>query len=730
MLVLLVLLVQRLAAGRLDGRWQYALWLAVVVRLVLPWAPSSSLSVNNAIESARTAWVEARAARAGDASAAPEALATGAAPGAVSTDSPEGSMAEEGLVSDPAVVASASVEGSGAVAGSVAGGMRRWHERLGWRGMLEAIWLAGVLVFGGGLAWQHFELWRAIKGRRPLTDTETLDLLEECKERMGVGTLLAIVPTDRVSTPALYGLVRPRLLLPAGMASELSRQEMRHVLLHELGHLRRLDIHVGWLVAILQVLHWFNPLVWMAFARMRIARELACDQTVLRVLGVRESRQYGQTILNMVERWSVSRRLPSLAAVLEDESQLARRITMISRYSSPAHRSIWPWALVVALAVVGLTNAEPRERVPVASTPANEARPSGPRTADVVLKYDDDTMEGKWSLAMSGHAVEYDRPVDAHWVESVEIFAARYGTPEPPKEYFHLYVLNAAKQVLADVPFHYGLIGRGDQKWYTLKTPSIEVTEKFSIAFDFNPHPTKGVYLGLDESVEKSHSLQGLPDDGYKPVDKKFDWMVRVHMNAQPSGAKGTRKLADWKPPRAINVMAGTVAIPDKLAPTQDKQSYGGSGPAVDIEIPAGLREGKVKGISLYASRYGAGFDPKTTMVQVAILDSKDEVRWQGEVPYGSFAFTPKWVTVALPQPMPVSDLAGEDGKLRVAIDPQAHQKKGVLFYYQKVSGESHSLVGTVESKFNPVADREWLIRVHVEKPGVSQPTGARRPTG
>jgi len=395
--------------------------------------------------------------------------------------------------------------------------------------------------------------------------------------------------------------------------------------------------------------------------------------------------------------------------------------------------------LAAGLVCVGLANVRITKAATTEGKDAPAAKSDASGVGDVILKYDDGTADGQKSLGASGHAVAFKRPANATWVEAVEIFASRYGHPEPPKEMFHVYVLNNDRQVLADVPIPYETIKREADAWYTLRTPSIEVPEEFLIGLAFNPAERKGIYLSYDKNVEKSHSFVGLPDEGYEPMTENCDWMVRVRMAAKPSGQKGIFKLADWKPPRKIDTLAGTIILPSKVVVTQDKQSYGGEGPAIEFTIeptqvgetsPAGLEKVRVRGFSLYASRYGSGYDAATTTVKVAVLDSKGAVRWKGEVPYALFKYKPAWVSVTLPKPMPLLELAQKDGKLTVAFDPEAHQRKGIYFHYQKDPARSHSSVGTVANGFEPVSTREWLIRIHLqkEKPagGVTRPADKR----
>jgi bla regulator protein BlaR1 len=83
------------------------------------------------------------------------------------------------------------------------------------------------------------------------------------------------------------GFIRPRLVFPEGLLDTLSTSQLRHILLHELSHLKRLDIVIGWAMAAVEVLHWFNPLVWVAARQMHRDRELACDADVLSAMDQR-----------------------------------------------------------------------------------------------------------------------------------------------------------------------------------------------------------------------------------------------------------------------------------------------------------------------------------------------------------------------------------------------------------------------------------------------------------
>ncbi|MHC4658315.1 MAG: LamG-like jellyroll fold domain-containing protein, partial [Planctomycetota bacterium] len=187
---------------------------------------------------------------------------------------------------------------------------------------------------------------------------EILDLLEDCKEQMGSRTVLGIVVSDKVKSPVLFGFIRPRLLLPVGIIETLRTEELRYVFLHELAHLKRCDILLGWLTSLLTILHWFNPLVWYAFYRMRVDRELACDGLALSTMNVDEPPKYGRTIVGLLERFSRVRYVPGMVGILETKVQLERRITMIAKFKKGSQRiKLLAVLLIVMMACVSLTDA-------------------------------------------------------------------------------------------------------------------------------------------------------------------------------------------------------------------------------------------------------------------------------------------------------------------------------------------------------------------------------------
>lgn len=154
--------------------------------------------------------------------------------------------------------------------------------------------------------------------------------------------------------------------------------------------------------------------------------------------------------------------------------------------------------------------------------------------AGTLLAYDDGTMESKRSTAGSGHAVLFRAPEGKWQLDGVRVFGARYGAPEAPKEDFSLYVCDADFNVLHTLRIPYALFERGAERWVGLRFDPVEVPALFHVCLYFAPTAMKGVFVGMDQGVERSHSRHALPYSHVTDVREKADWMIRAHLRPAP----------------------------------------------------------------------------------------------------------------------------------------------------------------------------------------------------
>ncbi len=184
---------------------------------------------------------------------------------------------------------------------------------------------------------------------------------------------------DRVSSPFLLGLFRPRIYLP----SDLQDSDQQYVLAHENAHIRRKDHWWKPLGFLLLTVYWFNPLMWVAYIFLCRDIEFACDEKVIKELGTDCKKSYSEALIHC----SVPRKMISACPVAFGEDGVKGRIKSVLNYKKPAF-----WIILIALilcivvAVCFLTNP-PEEEQP-AKIPANEYR----FRATVVEIYEDSLL--------------------------------------------------------------------------------------------------------------------------------------------------------------------------------------------------------------------------------------------------------------------------------------------------------------------------------------------------
>jgi beta-lactamase regulating signal transducer with metallopeptidase domain len=322
-LIVLVCLTQ-LAGGKwLAPRWRYLLSILILVRLLAPAVPASAFSIFHLGKALLPA--------------APKIEFGSASPSTMPTTpnhaAPHDSV---GLSKMTAIV----------------------EQKSDWLKAARVLWLFGLMASLFTVLRQHHRFARCIAAEPPVGDERILSLLESCKIIMGVRRQIRVVNAPQPGTPALFGCLKPSLLLPENALRKLEDRELRMVFLHELTHVKRGDIVLNWIVIFASSLHWFNPLVWLAMRRLCADRELVCDAMVMSHLAVDERRVYGNTLIKLLDAFSDSGFCPSLAPVINHKHEIKRRVTMIAEFKPSSRIALLlPATIVVALCCLTFTRA-------------------------------------------------------------------------------------------------------------------------------------------------------------------------------------------------------------------------------------------------------------------------------------------------------------------------------------------------------------------------------------
>ncbi|MEK4295151.1 M56 family metallopeptidase [Paenibacillus sp. FSL R5-0914] len=149
-----------------------------------------------------------------------------------------------------------------------------------------------------------------------------------------------------ISTPFVFGFLKPRIYLPNG----LSDHEKAYIIKHEQVHIHRCDHIIKPLAFAVLCIHWFNPVVWLAFYLMNDDTEQSCDESVIRQMGSGIKKEYSTSLLSV----STGRRFMGGSPLAFGESNTKGRIKNILNYKKPAFWVVLVAIIVVAALCVGL----------------------------------------------------------------------------------------------------------------------------------------------------------------------------------------------------------------------------------------------------------------------------------------------------------------------------------------------------------------------------------------
>ena len=194
-----------------------------------------------------------------------------------------------------------------------------------WIPILAAVWLTGMVGF---LAYAAVSYWRV-------------------RRRVDTAVLLRdnIFQNELAGSPFVLGAVRPKIYLPL----TLNGRDREHVIAHEQAHISRRDHWWKLLGFVLLAVHWFNPLMWLAYALLCRDIELACDERVIRELDHEQRADYAEALLTC----STGRRGLAACPLAFGEVGVKERVKSVLRYKKPPLVKAAASVILCALVAVG-----------------------------------------------------------------------------------------------------------------------------------------------------------------------------------------------------------------------------------------------------------------------------------------------------------------------------------------------------------------------------------------
>ncbi len=345
-LTLMILLIKKIFSKALSPKWHYYIWILLLIRLLIPFSPESSMSIYSlvytAAEKVNLPINEISISFQGNSLNEPSS----------DTLSPLPNVPEDGdnnINTKPSKVLITNTNSSLEV-----NSVSKYDSIIT---ILAFIWMIGVILLSLYTICINISFYLNVRKRYTvLMDKRLNDILKDCKNIMKINHPISLLTSRKIRTPSLYGLLNTKILVSEAYMNKLSDDEIRYIFLHELSHYKRKDILINWIMAILQIIYFFNPFIWYAFYKIHEDCEISCDAAALTYIGETEYKNYGNTIIKLIKLFSESTFIPLTAGISKNKSSYKRRIIMISKFK----RSKWTSTLLAlvlmfSVGLIGLT---------------------------------------------------------------------------------------------------------------------------------------------------------------------------------------------------------------------------------------------------------------------------------------------------------------------------------------------------------------------------------------
>ncbi len=305
------------------------------------------------------------------------------------------------------------------------------------------VWMVGVLGMAAYSAAGYIRLKRSLMASMLLRDN--------------------IYLADGISSPFVMGLVRPRIYLP----SSLAERERDYIILHEQRHIRRLDHIIKALAFAALCIHWFNPLVWLAFALAGKDMEMSCDEAVIKKLGESVKADYSASLLSL----ATGRRIIAGVPLAFGEGDTKGRIKNLASRKKPAFWVV-PFSVAACIAlVVGLATNPVEEEADFSFLNYKNAIPIVADMEELTAIYCPSSQSGSDNIILIGAA---NGPALAKYLEQWEwrkCAAPRSALPTPGSVEFVIeedYRITVHQRKSGSIR-HYGEVEyRGETRYYSI----------------------------------------------------------------------------------------------------------------------------------------------------------------------------------------------------------------------------------------------------------------------
>lgn len=342
-----LLLVKWIFKDRLSSTWHYYIWVILIIRLIIPVFPESPFSLFNLTEMLQQELDEK--------GMATNLMINDFFPGnSVAKINNNGSNDSEKDYNVNNTYANDSISSNPYNPFTNATPHASIAQKTGPNKaiyLLSIIWLLGTIGLLAYTCVCNIHINQMIKKCLISTNavnSRILNIFNACKTYLSINGTVTPLIYDGFGSPCVYGLIKPKLLVPKILAENMDERGMRYIFLHELMHLKRKDLYLNAVLIVLKAVYWFNPLFWYCFSAMHSDCEVSCDESVMLRLENKEWIEYGKTILEASRYCSGLKPSYFVVGVTNKKSNTERRILKVINFKRPSFL-LTSLAVVVAL---------------------------------------------------------------------------------------------------------------------------------------------------------------------------------------------------------------------------------------------------------------------------------------------------------------------------------------------------------------------------------------------
>ncbi len=342
LLIAAIIGIRFIFSGKISRRFQYTLWVIVLIRLCLPFTLlPSAFSIMNVLHAGE----EFHELQINLAEGLPLKIGDGDIPPIAANTIDEASFEENSDYN---------------------------KKSFDYKDTLMIIWPTGAVIVFLWFAGTSLVFYLGLRKMRRPIKKETfpcgLSILKKCK--------LPIYIADDLASPCLFGLLRPAVYLTSGAAAE--KEIWEQVMVHELCHYRQGDHFWSVMLGLCLAVYWWNPFIWAAALLSKADGEYACDEAAIKILGPDKRIAYGKTVLSMI---SIKRNpmgiMYTATTMASGKKHIKKRIELIAKNTKIMASAIAMVILLVGLCII-VTFTGAKEKPPA----AEEAAPMAPITIE------------------------------------------------------------------------------------------------------------------------------------------------------------------------------------------------------------------------------------------------------------------------------------------------------------------------------------------------------------